>query len=79
MNRNDKIKTIKKTLSSLRPFLQKDKGDIVFVDLSPDNILKVKYVENCKGCKFKGQTKYIIEKQIRKVFPQLNKMLEVEE
>jgi len=78
MNKEQEINIIKIALEAMRPYLQKDGGDIFFVELTDDNILKVKYSDNCKNCKFKEQTKYIVEKQIRKVFPDLKEMLEIE-
>ncbi len=79
MEKEQEISLIKMALESMRPYLQKDDGDIFFVDLTDDNILKIRYSENCKGCKFKEQTKYIVEKQIRKIFPALKEMIEVED
>ena len=65
-------------LDSIRPFLQRDGGDIVFVELTDEKVLKVTYGESCQNCKFKEQTKFIVEKQIRKYFPDLKEMIEVE-
>lgn len=78
MDKEQEINLIKTALEAMRPYLQKDDGDIFFVDLTDDNILKVKFSESCNGCKFKQQTKYVVEKQIRKIFPQLKEMLEVD-
>ncbi|MEA3452538.1 MAG: NifU family protein [Bacteroidota bacterium] len=79
MDKEQEINIIKIALELIKPYLQKDGGDIFFVDLTDDNILKVSYSDNCKNCKFKEQTKLIIEKQIRKVFPNLKKMVEVDD
>ncbi len=79
MKRSDQINLIKIALDSIRPYLQKDDGDISFIELTDDNILKVKYSDACKGCKFKEQTKYIVEKHIRRFFPDLKEMMEVED
>ena len=78
MEKEQEISLIKRALESMRPYLQKDDGDIFFVDLTDDNILKIKYSQTCNGCKFKEQTKYIVEKEIRKIFPQLKEMIEVD-
>lgn len=79
MEKNDKINIIQTALANLRPYLRQDGGDIVFVDLSDDDILKIKFAECCNDCKFKEKTKFIVEKQIRKFYPDLKKMIEVEE
>ena len=78
MNKEKEINLIKLALDSIRPYLQSDGGDIKFVDLTDENILKISYSENCNECKFKEQTMFIIEKHIRKYFPDLKKMIEVD-
>ncbi|MBN2663773.1 MAG: NifU family protein [Bacteroidales bacterium] len=79
MKKPDKINIVKQALANLRPYLQQDGGDIIFVDLSDDDILKIKFADCCKDCKFKEKTKIIVEKQIRKFFPDLKSMIEVED
>ncbi len=79
MAKKQKILLVKKALDLIRPYLQKDGGDIAIVDLCENNDLKFKYLGNCKDCKFKDQTKFIIEKHIRKYFPELNNLIEVED
>lgn len=78
MEKNDKINIVKRTLANLRPYLKEDGGDIVFVDLSDDDVLTIKYAERCLNCKFKDKTKFIVEKQIRKFYPDLKQMIEAE-
>ena len=41
---------IKEALGQIRPFLQRDGGDIEFVELTEDNIVKVKLQGHCAGC-----------------------------
>ncbi len=78
MYKEGKIDLIKRVLDSMRPYLQQDDGDINFVELTDDNILKIKYSESCKHCRFKQQTMFIIEKEIKKILPDLKKMIEVD-
>jgi len=78
MNKETEINLIKSLLESMRPILQEDNGDVNLVELTDDNILKIRFNENCKTCKFKEQTMYIIEKQIKQVFPYLKKIIEVD-
>ena len=40
---------IKEALGQIRPFLQRDGGDIEFVELTEDNIVKVKLQGHCAG------------------------------
>ena len=41
---------VKKVLEVIRPFLQRDGGDLEFVELTEDNIVKVRLQGHCKGC-----------------------------
>ena len=77
MKKDEEINLIKVALDSIRPYLQNDGGDIFFVELTDEKILKIKYGENCLDCKFKEQTKFIVEKHIRKYYPNLKEMIEV--
>ncbi len=67
-----KIKTnIRKALKEIRPYLQKDGGDIRIVDYK-DNILYVQFLGNCMHCKIKGMTlntgvKYIFKNYIKQL------------
>ncbi len=41
---------ILKALDSIRPFLQADSGDVEFVEVSDDGIVKVKLTGACEVC-----------------------------
>ena len=41
---------IKEALEQIRPILQRDGGDIEFVELTPDNIVRVRLQGACHGC-----------------------------
>ena len=41
---------IKAALEQIRPFLQRDGGDVEFVDYTEDNIVLVKLLGHCAGC-----------------------------
>lgn len=41
---------IKEALEQIRPFLQRDGGDIEFVEYTEDKIVKVKLQGHCVGC-----------------------------
>ncbi len=43
-------KKIQEALEQIRPFLQRDGGDVEFVELTEDNIVKVKLQGHCAGC-----------------------------
>jgi Fe-S cluster biogenesis protein NfuA len=69
---------IKKIFEEYRPYLQKDGGDIEFIEINDQNEVIVKFFDSCLDCQFKEQTKKVIELQIKKIFPQLTCIKEVE-
>jgi len=74
---NNKLNLIKLALDTIKPYLQNDGGDIEFVELTNDNILKIKLIDSCLNCEFKEQTLLAIEKQVKKFYPDLKSLLEV--
>lgn len=55
MKNEEVIKKIKATLDKVRPFLQRDGGDVEF-DSFIDGIVYIKMVGACEGCAFIDQT-----------------------
>jgi Fe-S cluster biogenesis protein NfuA len=41
---------IQAALDQVRPTLQKDGGDVVFIDVTDDGVVKVQLTGACKGC-----------------------------
>ncbi len=41
---------IKEVLEYIRPFLQRDGGDVAFVEYTPDKIVRVNLQGHCAGC-----------------------------
>ena len=41
---------IQEALNQIRPILQRDGGDIEFVDVTEDNIVNVRLKGHCAGC-----------------------------
>lgn len=69
---------IQKIFEEFRPFLQKDGGDIEFICIDQQNQVLIRFIDSCLDCQFKEQTKKVIELQIKKIFPQLTCIKEVE-
>jgi Fe-S cluster biogenesis protein NfuA len=66
----DRIEKIQVALQSIRPYLQKDGGDVEFVELTDDNIVKVKLLGACVTCDMSAMTlKAGIEESIKSVVP----------
>ena len=63
---------IKEALGQIRPFLQRDGGDIEFVELTEDNIVKVKLQGHCAGCPGAIMTlKGIVEQVLKESYPEI--------
>ena len=69
---------IEEALEQVRPFLQSDGGDIKLIDISSDNIVKVELLGACSDCEVSMMTlKAGVEQAIRKVFPELKELVEI--
>ncbi|WP_455139627.1 NifU family protein [Candidatus Hodarchaeum mangrovi] len=70
---------IAQSLEKLRPYLQRDGGDVEFVDYDVDHgILKVKLMGSCAGCPYSQMTLSSgIKNELKKQFPQLQEVLSV--
>ncbi len=65
------------SLESLRPYLQRDGGDVEFVDYD-DGILKVRLTGACKGCPYSQMTLSAgIKQRIQQDFPELKEVVSV--
>lgn len=56
MEKEEKIQLILKSIEKVRPYLQRDGGDVEFVELTDDNIVYVKVYGACVGCMMLDQT-----------------------
>lgn len=63
---------IREALDQIRPILQRDGGDLEFVELTEDNIVRVRLQGHCAGCPGATMTlKAVIEKILRENFPEI--------
>ena len=69
----DQIKeNILKALDQIRPTLQKDGGDVEFIELDENNVVKVRLTGACQTCSMSEITlKEGIEKFIRSEIPEV--------
>lgn len=68
----DSSEKIEIALQSIRPFLQKDGGDVEFVELTEDKIVKVRLTGACESCSMSHMTlKAGIEESIKNVMPDI--------
>lgn len=69
---SDKISRIENALEQVRPFLKADGGDISLVEVTEENVVKVKLLGACKGCSISNITmKAGIEEAIRNAVPEI--------
>ena len=72
------IEKIEVALQSIRPYLQKDGGDVEFVELTADNIVKVKLKGACVTFDMSAMTlKAGIEESIKSVLPDIKGVIAI--
>ena len=59
-------------INTIRPVLQRDGGDIEFVELTEDLMVRVKLQGHCAGCPGAQMTlKSIVERIIKESYPEI--------
>ncbi len=65
-------------INQIRPQLQADGGDIRFVELTPDNIVKVELQGACGSCPHSKLTlKHGVEATIKKYIPEIKSVEDI--
>ncbi len=63
---------IKAALENIRPFLQRDGGDVEFVEYTEDKVVLVRLKGHCAGCPYSQMTiKQGIESLLREQYPEI--------
>ena len=63
---------IRNALEQIRPILQRDGGDLEFVELTKDNVVRVRLQGHCAGCAGAIMTiKSIVERILKQNFPEI--------
>ena len=71
------VTKVLEALETIRPFLNKDGGDIELVDVK-DNTVYVKLVGNCNGCPMSFSTmKLGVENTIKQHAPEISEVVSV--
>jgi Fe-S cluster biogenesis protein NfuA len=61
---------VEQALEKIRPFLQRDGGDIKLIDVTEDGVVKVELVGACQGCPMSQMTlKQGVERALMKEVP----------
>ena len=72
------IDKIENALAEIRPFLESDGGDINFIELSDDWIVKVKLIGACSSCNISMMTmKNGVEVVIKKAVPKVKEVVDI--
>jgi Fe-S cluster biogenesis protein NfuA len=50
------VDEVKKAVEAVRPHLQLDGGDVEFVEVTPDGVVKVRLIGACQGCMMRQMT-----------------------
>ncbi|MCF6240949.1 MAG: NifU family protein [Bacteroidales bacterium] len=76
---NNLKERIYQAIDSVRPYLQTDGGDITFVELTDDNVVKVRLLGACYACPMSFQTlKLGVEKAIQSAAPEIKKVIAID-
>jgi len=72
------IDKIEGALAEIRPFLESDGGDINFIELTDDWIVKVKLIGACSSCNISMMTlKNGVEVVVKKAVPEVKEIVEI--
>ncbi len=75
MNKEEIFKKVEKSLDGIRPFLQKDGGDVKVIDITEDRTLQVEFLGNCSTCSMSAMTfKNGIQENIKNDVPEILKI-----
>lgn len=66
---------IKAALENIRPFLQRDGGDVEFVDYTDEKVVLVRLQGHCAGCPHAQMTiKHGIEQILKEQYPEIERV-----
>jgi Fe-S cluster biogenesis protein NfuA len=76
MEKQELIKKVEEVINEIRPYLQDDGGDIEFVELTDDLVVKVKLQGACGSCPYSLMTlKAGVEEAIKKTIPEIKEVV----
>lgn len=79
MDRESILHKVKNVLDQVRPYLQQDGGDVNFVELTDDNVVKVELTGACGSCPYSTMTlKNGIENVMKKAIPEIKAVEQAE-
>lgn len=71
---------VEAALAKVRPFLQRDGGDVELVEVTPDGVVSVRLTGACKGCPHAQATlRNGVEKVVLKEVPEAMRVVAVQD
>lgn len=71
-NKKQLLERVENALNNIRPFLQSDGGNIELVDITDQQVARVRLMGNCESCKMSVSTmKAGVESTIRNFVPEI--------
>ena len=66
------LERVEQALDSIRPYLQTDGGDVSVLEITPNNVVKLKLLGTCASCSMSIMTfKAGLEQAIKKSVPEI--------
>lgn len=63
---------VEQALDSIRPYLEKDGGNVAIEEITPDNVVKLRLIGTCASCSMSIMTfKAGLEQAIKKSVPEI--------
>ena len=76
--REELVSKVQNVLEQVRPYLQQDGGDIIFVELTDDNVVNVELTGACGSCPFSTMTlKNGVETTMKKALPEIKEVVAI--
>lgn len=77
--REELIQKVNIAIDELRPYLISDGGDMELVEITDNNVVKVKLIGACKSCSMSPMTlKAGLEEALKNVAPEITKVEAIE-
>ncbi len=63
---------VEKALDTIRPYLKSDNGDVIVIDITPQNVVKLRFEGACSSCTMSAMTfKAGVEETILRMVPEI--------
>ena len=78
--RDELVRNVEAAIVKLRPYLEADGGDMELVEITEENVVRVRLLGACKTCSMSIMTmKAGLEESIKKIAPEITRVEAVNE